>query len=61
MRHIHMRDVKRRKGLVRGVLALLMTVSMTGGIGTYSYNFVRYEQAPNDIQNAVIAAANEEN
>ena len=35
--------------------------SMTGGIGTYSYNFVRYEQAPNDIQNAVIAAANEEN
>ena len=35
--------------------------SMTGGIGAYSYAFARYEQAPNDIQNAVIAAAAEEN
>ena len=34
--------------------------SMTGGIGTYSCSFVRYEQAPNDIQNAVIAASAEE-
>ena len=23
---------------------------MTGGRGTYSYRFVRYEQAPSDVQ-----------
>lgn len=28
-----MRDAKRRKGLVRGVLAMLLTAAMTGGIG----------------------------
>ena len=31
--------------------------SMTGGIGAYEYEFNRYEQAPIDVQNAVIAAA----
>ena len=31
--------------------------SMTGGLGDYEYEFARYEQAPNDIQNAVVAAA----
>ncbi|MDO4266415.1 MAG: elongation factor G [Eubacteriales bacterium] len=35
--------------------------SMTGGIGSYSYELARYEQAPNDVQNAVIAAAAEDN
>ena len=30
--------------------------SMTGGSGTYSYEFARYEQAPNDIQEKEIAA-----
>ncbi len=30
--------------------------SMTGGIGEYSYEFVRYEQAPMDIQNKEIKA-----
>ncbi len=35
--------------------------SMTGGRGTYEYEFVRYEQAPSDIQEKEIAArANEE-
>ncbi|MDO4299284.1 MAG: elongation factor G [Lachnospiraceae bacterium] len=35
--------------------------SMTGGSGTYSYEFARYEQAPNDVQDKEIAArANEE-
>lgn len=29
--------------------------SMTGGRGTYSYEFVRYEQAPADVQEAEIA------
>ncbi len=29
--------------------------SMTGGRGTYSYEFARYEQAPNDVQEAEIA------
>ncbi|XCP84189.1 elongation factor G [Roseburia hominis] len=29
--------------------------SMTGGRGTYSYEFARYEQAPNDIQEKEIA------
>ena len=31
--------------------------SMTGGLGDFEYEFARYEQAPNDIQNAVVAAA----
>ena len=31
--------------------------SMTGGMGQYSYEFDRYEQAPADVQAAVIAAA----
>mgnify|MGYP002588363793 CR=1 FL=1 len=30
--------------------------SMTGGSGTYSYEFSRYEQAPSDIQEKEIAA-----
>lgn len=30
--------------------------SMTGGIGAYEYELVRYEQAPSDIQAAVIAS-----
>lgn len=34
--------------------------SMTGGLGTYSYEFARYEQAPSDVQAAVIASAQEE-
>ena len=35
--------------------------SMTGGSGTYAYEFARYEQAPADVQEAEIAArANEE-
>lgn len=29
--------------------------SMTGGRGTYSYEFARYEQAPSDVQEAEIA------
>ena len=28
--------------------------SMTGGIGEYSYEFSRYEQAPSDVQQKVI-------
>ena len=28
--------------------------SMTGGRGTYSYEFARYEQAPSDVQEAEI-------
>lgn len=31
--------------------------SMTGGSGSYEYEFVRYEQAPGDIQNAIVAEA----
>jgi elongation factor G len=27
---------------------------MTGGIGDYSYEFSRYEQAPSDVQQKVI-------
>ena len=35
--------------------------SMTGGRGTYEYEFVRYEQAPSDVQEKEIAArANED-
>ncbi|MCD8152446.1 MAG: elongation factor G [Clostridiales bacterium] len=34
--------------------------SMTGGAGTYSYEFARYEQAPADIQEKEIAARAEE-
>ncbi len=30
--------------------------SMTGGIGAYEYELIRYEQAPSDIQAAVIAS-----
>lgn len=29
--------------------------SMTGGAGVYEYAFVRYEQAPGDIQNQIVA------
>ncbi len=31
--------------------------SMTGGAGNYSYEFIRYEQAPGDIQNLIVAEA----
>lgn len=31
--------------------------SMTGGIGAYEYELIRYEQAPSDVQEAVIASA----
>ncbi|MBM6825719.1 elongation factor G [Mordavella massiliensis] len=34
--------------------------SMTGGRGTYSYEFVRYEQAPSDVQEAEIKKRAEE-
>ncbi len=34
--------------------------SMTGGRGDYSYEFVRYEQAPSDVQAAEIASRAEE-
>ena len=30
--------------------------SMTGGRGTYEYEFVRYEQAPSDVQEKEVAA-----
>ena len=30
--------------------------SMTGGMGTYSYEFLRYEQAPHEVQEAEVAA-----
>lgn len=30
--------------------------SMTGGRGDYSYEFVRYEQAPSDVQEKEVAA-----
>lgn len=30
--------------------------SMTGGLGEYAYEFVRYEQAPGDVQNREVAA-----
>ena len=33
--------------------------SMTGGIGEYSYEFSRYEQAPSDVQEKVIAESSE--
>lgn len=29
--------------------------SITGGAGVYEYAFVRYEQAPGDIQNKIVA------
>jgi elongation factor G len=29
---------------------------MTGGSGSYAYQFARYEQAPNDVQEREIAA-----
>ncbi|MBQ9827599.1 MAG: elongation factor G [Lachnospiraceae bacterium] len=31
--------------------------SMTGGRGDYSYEFARYEQAPQDVQDKIVAAA----
>jgi len=31
--------------------------AMTGGLGSFSYELARYEQAPSDVQDAVIAAA----
>ena len=34
--------------------------SMTGGRGTYAYEFARYEQAPSDVQEKEIAARAEE-
>ena len=30
--------------------------SMTGGSGTYAYEFARYEQAPSDVQDKEIEA-----
>ena len=30
--------------------------SMTGGRGDYAYQFVRYEQAPSDVQEKEVAA-----
>ena len=33
--------------------------SMTGGSGIYEYEFVRYEQTPGDIQNQLVAEAEE--
>ena len=30
--------------------------SMTGGAGEYSYEFVRYEQCPSDVQEKEVAA-----
>ena len=30
--------------------------SMTGGMGDYSYEFARYEQAPSDVQEKEVAA-----
>ena len=39
-----------------GVFGYCTTLrSMTGGRGTYSYEFARYEQAPNDVMEAEIA------
>ena len=35
--------------------------SMTGGIGSFTYEFARYEQAPSDIQEKEIAARAAEN
>ena len=40
--------------LQNGFLTVLR--SMTGGSGDFSYEFARYEQAPNDIQEKEIAA-----
>jgi len=34
--------------------------SMTGGIGSFAYELARYEQAPADVQEAVIAAADKD-
>ena len=34
--------------------------SMTGGIGDFSYEFTRYEQAPVDVQQKEVAARAEE-
>jgi len=34
--------------------------SMTGGIGAFEYELARYEQAPSDVQEAVIAAADKD-
>ena len=31
--------------------------SMTGGMGEYSYEFARYEQAPSDVQQKVVEEA----
>ncbi len=33
---------------------------MTGGSGDFTYEFARYEQAPNDVQEREIAARNAE-
>ena len=33
-----------------------MLRSMTGGRGVYEYEFLRYEQAPNDVQEKEVAA-----
>uniref|UniRef100_UPI00286F210B elongation factor G n=1 Tax=Anaerosporobacter sp. TaxID=1872529 RepID=UPI00286F210B len=35
--------------------------SMTGGMGDYSYEFARYEQAPSDVQEAIVSEHNKEN
>ena len=44
-----------------GVFGYCTTLrSMTGGRGTYEYEFARYEQAPSDVQQAEIAKRAEE-
>ena len=44
-----------------GVFGYCTTLrSMTGGRGTYEYEFVRYEQAPSDVQEKEIAARAQE-
>ena len=40
---------------IYSVIPLILR-SMTGGSGDFSYEFARYEQAPNDIQEKEIAA-----
>ena len=33
---------------------------MTGGRGTYAYSFSRYEQAPADVQDKVVAEGSDD-
>ena len=56
-----MGDLTKRRGRVLGMnpvangTEIVADVPMTGGRGTYSYEFSRYEQAPSDVQEAEIA------